>query len=331
MLETSIAMGGMTLKNRFVMSPIALEKSDRGAVTQELLDFYDERTRGGYFGFVIVENSCVHEEGRTTPNQLSCAKDEDIPGLSKLADILHKNGSRAVVQLSYAGAAAKKDVITHETVSPSGIPNPNGGLGPGELQNTHAMTQTEINAVVKSFAEAAVRVQKAGFDGVELQVASGYLLNQFFSPLTNHRADDYTGQTLEGRLKLTQDIISAIRNAAGRGFCRGVRIGGDYTEGGNTVEDCAEAANILEDAGLDFIDISGGLCFFVRPGHNEAGYFSDASEAVKRKVKIPVILSGGFKTRDEAEKTLAAGQSDLIGFGRIISAHPDYPKKIMES
>ena len=328
MLEQKIAMGSLTLKNRLVMAPYALEKSDKGAVTEDLLKFYEERTKSGHVGLVVIENSCVHEEGRTTPNQLSCAHDEDIDGLSRLAATIHKSGAAAVIQFCYAGAAAKKGVIDHESVSPSGIANPYGILGPGELQETHAMTQEEIDGVVAAFAEAALRAKKAGFDGVELQSSTGYLLNQFFSPLTNHRTDRYTGQTVAGRIQLHREILAAIRKAVGAGFCLGIRIGSDYMEGGSTPEDCAEAAGRMEQD-LDFLDVSGGLCFFFRPGHKEPGYFSDTAEAIKKNVHLPVILAGGMKTRQDAESFLRSGKADLIGFGRSMANRPSFFEELM--
>lgn len=319
MLEKEIKIRHCKLNNRLVMAPVALEKSDKGKVSNKLLAHYEERARGGCIGLVISEHTFVREDGRASRNQLSTAKDNDIAGLTMLADVIHKRGSKAVVQISHAGAAITSKVVTCEGISPSGIANPNGALGGRELQATHAMSVEEIHEIVKAFAQAAVRVKKAGFDGVEIHSAHGYLLNQFYSPLTNHRRDEYNGNTIPGRTKIHQEIIKSVRKAVGSDLLIGIRLGAcDYMPGGSTVEDGVKAAEIFEAVGADFIDVSGGMCFFTRPGHKEPGYFGDASAAIKRSVSIPVILAGGVKTRVDAEKLLLEDKADLIASGREI-------------
>ncbi len=331
-LKQTIRVGKTEINNRLVMAPVALEKSNAGKVTKELLDYYDVRTKGGYTGFVIIEHSFIREDGRASMNQLSSSDDSDIAGLTKLADIIHKNGSKTVMQISHAGAAAKKDVVLMEGISPSGISNPNKVLGKGDLQDTHEMSHKEIDLVIQAFVDAAIRVKKAGFDGVELHSAHGYLLNQFFSPITNKRTDDYTGRTIEGRIKLHIQIIQAIRETAGEDFLLGMRLGGcDYMEGGSTIDEAAIAAPKLVEAGLDFMDISGGLCFFIRAGHNEAGYFGDLSEAVKKTISVPVILAGGVTNGIDAEKLLTENKADMIAVGRPISQKESWAKEVIES
>ena len=146
------------------------------------------------------------------------------------------------------------------------------------------MTVGEIQAVVEAFAQAACRAQEAGFDGVELHAAHGYLLNQFYSTLTNHRTDAYTGATLAGRLRFLLEAVEAVRAAVGQELLLAVRLGaGDDMQGGTTVEDSVRACQLLEQAGVDLLDISGGFCGPYRGGSKEQGYFSDWSQTVKRR------------------------------------------------
>ncbi|MCD8020825.1 MAG: NADH:flavin oxidoreductase [Clostridiales bacterium] len=330
MLEKSITVGNVNLKNRLVMAPVALEKSDAGKVSEKLLSYYDERTQGGHIGLVVMEHSFVRTDGRASKNQLSVSSDTDIAGLSRLAKTIHKNGSLAIMQISHTGGAVKEGVTDEEAISPSEQANPLGALGQGTIQSSRAMSQQDIDSIIRSFTDAALRVKEAGFDGCELHSAHGYLLNQFYSPLTNKRTDAYCGNDLSGRIRLHLQIIQSVRDAVGKDFLLSMHFGGcDYTEGGSSIEDAVAAAVEFEKAGLHLLDMSGGMCFFLRPGHTENGYFSDLSKAVKQAVSIPVIVAGGVTSRDDAEDLLAKDCADLIGVGRPISQNADWAKTAM--
>lgn len=319
-LNEEIKVGNKKLKNRLVMAPIALEKSDHGKVTEELLSYYDKRTKSSNIGLVVTEHSFIREDGRASKNQLSISEDSDIIGLKKLSNIIHKNGSKVIIQISHAGSAAKKEVTNLEAISPSGLLNPIGALGGGGSKNSKIMTKKDIDEIVNSFVNAAIRAKKAGFDGCEIHSAHGYLLNQFYSPLTNKRTDEYNGNTIDGRVLIHLEIIREIRKALGDDFIISMRFGGcDYTNGGSTINDSVKASIEFEKAGLDILDVSGGMCFFTRAGHNESGYFSDMTEKIKEEVSIPVILTGGIKSKSEADQLLRDKKSDMIGIGRAIS------------
>lgn len=170
------------------------------------------------------------------------------------------------------------------------------------------MTARQIHEVTAWFAQAALRAKQAGFDGVEIHSAHGYLLNQFFSPLANHREDEYGAQSVENRVRFHREVLKAVREAVGSDFPVAIRLGGcDYQAGGSTVEDCVEACKIFAQSGADLLDLTGGMNGFVRPGHNEAGYFRDMSVPVRQAVHIPVLLTGGVTTLDQARKLLADG------------------------
>ena len=179
------------LHNRLIMPPMATSKAEKdGKITQEILNYYDEKSRGGYVSLFIIEHSFITQAGKADPGQLSVASDDMIEGLKELADVIHKNGSKAILQINHAGSAADSEVTGLETVSSSDVVHPRLGNISREL------TQEEIKEIVDQFKQAAIRAKKAGFDGVEIHSAHGYLLNQFFSPITNKRTDEYGGDTL---------------------------------------------------------------------------------------------------------------------------------------
>ena len=194
------------------------------------------------------------------------------------------------------------------------------------------MTHEDMQKVVRDFAAAARRAKEAGFDGVEIHSAHGYLLNQFYSPLANHRTDKYGPGSIESRVKLHLEVIQAVRAAVGADYLVALRLGaGDYMDGGSTAADGAAAARLFEQAGIDLLDISGGICGYIRPGVTGQGYFSDLTEAVKSAVSLPVILTGGITEIDAAETLLEQGKADLIGVGRAMLKDSSWAKNAMLS
>ena len=312
-LDQPLVFGRVDLKNRLVMPPMATAKAGPdGSVSNELIDYYDEKSLGGHISLIIIEHSYVSLEGKASEKQLSIAKDSDVAGLRKLSDIIHIHGSKAVMQINHAGSAAGFAITGIYPVSPSAVANPRTGMLPREL------TKKEIQEIVLQFRNAAIRVQKAGFDGVEIHSAHGYLLNQFFSPLTNRRKDEYGGD-VQGRIRIHLDIIEAVREAVGNDFMILLRLGAsDYTPGGSTVEDSTVAALAFEKAGLDLLDISGGFCGYTVHGLSGQGFFAPLTQAMKRVVSIPVLLTGGITDPAAAECLLSEGKADLIGVGRAI-------------
>ncbi|MBQ1778051.1 MAG: tRNA-dihydrouridine synthase, partial [Acidaminococcaceae bacterium] len=204
---------------------------------------------------------------------------------------------------------------------PGGKPNP---------EKPRPLTVNEIHALEQAYFKAAKRAMAAGYDGINLHSAHAYLLDQFFSPITNKRTDEYNGYTLEGRTRIHMELIKGLREVIGEKALFALRLGGcDYTAGGTTIEDAVWACKRFEEAGVDLLDISGGTCCFVRKGHTYPGYFGDISEAVKKEVHIPVLLTGGVKTVEDAERLLQEGKADMIGVGRVITAKPDWGKELL--
>lgn len=318
LLTEPLRVKSVLLRNRLVMPPMATEKSvGEGKVSQALLDYYDEKTKGGYFGLVVTEHSYVNKQGQASKGQVSFASDEDVPGLSKLVEAIHRNGSKAIAQINHAGGKAISALGGGSTApAPTAMPYTTTR---GEAVSAHTMSQEEIDAVIEDFAAAAKRAKEAGFDGVEIHSAHGYLLSQFYSPLTNKRTDAYTGATIEGRTRLHCQIIAAVRAAVGPDYLVALRLGAcDYTEGGATREDAVSACRIFERAGVDLFDISGGICGYRGEGSKEEGYFGKDSATVREAVDAPVIVTGGVRTPEGAERILQQEQADFVGVGRAV-------------
>lgn len=316
----------LTLNNRLVFPPMATEKSSEGGkLGQGILDYYDEKSKGGYIPLIIIEHSFINEQGKASKGQLCVADDRNNEGLKELAKVIHKNGSKAVMQINHAGSATTSEVTGQEIVGSSAVMHPRGKEMPREV------TKEEIKEVVKNFKDAAKRVKDAGFDAVEIHSAHGYLLNQFYSPITNKRTDEYGGDVLN-RIKIHLEVIKAVREAVGEDFPVLLRLGAcDYMEGGNTIEDAKIVAKEFEKAGIDILDVSGGLRGYIIPGVTGQGYFGDVTKGIKEVVKMPVILTGGITEVQAAEQLLEDGKADLIGVGRAIYKDSTWAKNAIES
>ena len=329
MIEKPLEQGRVKLKNRIVMPPIATYKSNEdGQVTDGIIEHYRERAAGGQVGLIVTEHSYINMQGRANAKQLSIARDSDVEGLKRLTDAIHAEGPKVIAQLNHAGSAAPSEVtgMAPVSASPVVLPTPqvmgDGGI-PKEL------TEEEIKQVVCDFRDAAKRAKEAGYDGVEIHSAHAYLLNQFYSPLTNHRSDGYGGELI-GRMRIHREVIQAVRECIGDEMIISLRLGGcDYMDGGSTIEDSVKASKLLEEWGVDMISVSGGMCRYTREGHEEPGYFSDMSREIKKALSIPVLLTGGVNDIKDGEELLKKGAADLIGVGRALMKDPQWAVKAM--
>ena len=301
-------------KNRLIMPPMAIAKAEAdGYVTEQILEYYSEKTKNGGFSAVIVEHNYVDAQGKAHNGQMSVAEDGAIAGLKKLAQVIKKNGSKAILQISHGGSMCKSQVTGQEVVAPSPVISPTGRND----QLPKELTVEEIKSIKEKFVKAADRAKEAGFDGVELHSAHGYLLDQFLSPLSNKRQDEYGGNILN-RIKIHLEIIKAIKEQLGSNYPLFIRIGaGDFMDGGLEIEDTIMAAKEFEKAGVDVIDISGGMCFYTIEDKSP-GYFQSITKPVFDNVSIPVILTGGIKTGDDVKNILKKNTCDLVGVGRAV-------------
>ena len=321
-----INIGTMRIKNRFVMSPMGTVFSkDVKEEHERRLAYYEARAKGGV-GMVIVEAACVDPDGRILLGQIPTYDDESIPLLKRYADTIKKHGARAVIQLHHGGGAASSSLIGKTPVAPSPIPPRPRGEIPREL------TIPEIKQIIRRFGEAALRAKKAGFDGVELHGAHGYLFVQFFTPAFNKRTDEYGG-SLENRARFYMEAFQAVRDKVGPDYPVWFRINARHfnLEGGITLEDSKKLAKMMEEAGADAVNIS---CY----GYGRENFANLAStpgglaylaEAIKKEVNIPVIAIG-MMTPEVGERLLQEGKADLIAIGRGFLADPEIPKKAME-
>ncbi len=313
-IKDRVKCKNFTLKNRVVHPPMATSRSDEnGHVTEAVLDYYREKTQFKAFSVVIVEHSYVEKRGIAAKGQTSIADDSDIEGMSKVAKIIKENEAIAILQISHAGCSARSKLMGMPPVSPSGIMNPYCK----STDTPVALTLPEIERLRQLFIDAAIRAYKAGFDGVELHSAHGYLLNQFLSPITNKREDKYGGD-IYSRIRLHLEIISGIRKELGEKFSIFVRMGaGDFVDGGLSEEDAVTAALEFEKAGVEVLDISGGICFYSIKD-SRAGYFDVISKPIFDAVSIPVILTGGVKKGSDIVDILGRDVCDLVGVGRSL-------------
>ena len=310
------------LNTKIVMPPMATETSDGGKVTEELCEFYRLRAENPFVGMIITEHMYIEERGKATKGQMSAADDRVVDGLKKLTNTVHETnpGLKIVAQINHAGGRTTSEVTGCEKISASAYEY-NGSI-------CREMTAEEIQDVADGFANAARRVKEGGYDGVEIHSAHGYLLCQFYSPVTNQRTDEYGTQSMENRLRFHKLVLEKVRAAVGEDFPVFVRLGGcDYMEGGSTEEDAVEAAKLLESYGADLIDVSGGMCSYRRPEHTEPGYFGSMSKKIKEAVSIPVIVTGGVETMDQAERLIQDGAADLVGVGRALLKDPSWTGK----
>ena len=317
MIEQTIQVGNLQLRGRIVMPPMATEQADGGLVTPGMGAYYAARAKNPEIGLIITEHSYIEMRGKASRGQVSIAEDEAIEGLSTITKAIHAaaEGIKVFAQINHAGGYTSRDITGTEPVSAS--------AGILKQEPARALTKDEILQIEELFAQAARRAQLAGYDGVEIHSAHSYLLNQFYSPLTNHRTDEYGSQTMENRLRMHLETIQKVREKVGENFPIAVRLGGcDYTPGGSTIEDSVEASLMLQKAGVDLLDLSGGMCRYILEGVSEPGWFGQMTHQIKQQVSVPVLLTGGIKTRAEAETLLEQGAADLIGIGRALLKEP---------
>jgi NADPH2 dehydrogenase len=268
---------------------------------------------------LIVEHAYVSPGGKLSPKQLGIYDDELIGGLEKLAGSVHAVGTPVVVQITHAGGVGNCKVIGGEPV------------GPSATGKARELTRSEIEALVEEFAVAAERAVKAGFDGVELHGAHGFLLNQFFSPLLNKREDEYGG-SLENRMRFPLMVVEKVRESVG-GRLLLYRLGSDdLAANGTHVEDSAAFAVKLEQCGVDVVDVSGGLCGSEpKQLRGVKGYFVPQAYEIKKAVKVPVIGVGGITEAEYADRLIRDGKVDLVAVGRALWKDPKWAEKAVEA
>lgn len=327
-LFSAITIKSTRFKNRIVMPPMVCfgYAGEDGRVTEKNIAHYEARARGGV-GTIIVEATCVNQNGRLSPTQLGLWSDEFINGFSKIAQTCHQYGAKVLVQIHSAGLMAPKSV-TEDTVAPSDY---TGKSRFGTAISARPLSLNEIHQIQDDFAAAAVRAKKAGLDGVELHGAHGYLISQFFSPLRNHRLDSYGG-SLANRTRFASEIIPKIRKAIGDDFIIACRIGCNEPD----LQTSIEIAKRLEAAGLDLLHVSTGVDTnpvttkdgpFQVPLDFKYNWVVFGGTEIKRNVSIPVIVVNGVRTPEQAGYLVENELADFVALGKGLLVDPEWANK----
>ena len=322
-LFTNSAINSMVLKNRFVRSATweGMAGED-GAVTPKLIDTMSALANGGV-GLIISSHAYVSPEGQAGPWQLGIYKDELMEGLQKMTTAVHDAGGKIVAQLAHAGQAAAAAISKRTPLVVSDF----DGLMKSPRKE---ITEGDIRFMVTAFADAARRAKDSGFDGVELHAAHGYLLNQFLSPAFNRRQDEYGG-SVANRARIILDALRAVRETVGRDFPVLVKMNSqDFIENGLTLDDSLKAAVLLEAAGIDAIELSGGMVGSGKLTPSRTGinseeteaYFREEARAFKKQISVPLILVGGLRSLEVAEGLMEEGVADYISMCRPFIREP---------
>ena len=322
-----IKINSMDVKNRIYLPAMHMAMARDFEVTDQLTAFYEERAKGGA-GMIVVGFATVDEQSGSTLN-IGAHKDEFIPGLARLAEAINRHGCRSCVQLNHAGRYNFSFFMDgKQPVAPSPIASRMTGETPKEL------TRDEIKGIVDSFAQAALRVKKAGYDAVEILSGTGYLISEFLSPITNQRTDEYGG-SLENRMRFGLEVVQAVRAAVGDDYPIIVRLNGnDFMPKGQGREELRQyAVALANQGGVD------ALCINV--GWHEArvqqittsvprGAFSYLARGIKESVGIPVIASHRINDPGAARELISDGMCDMAAMGRSLIADPYLPQKAQE-
>ena len=367
-LFTPIKIGNVEIKNRIAMAPMLMDFGQfDGRTTEQLMNYYEERAKGGT-GLIITEITRVNDRtGAAAFAQLGMSQDYQIEGMSKLADRIHSHGAKLFVQLHHpgrqnmgllmgtlplsiacdkampffkdvlykvvpAGKILMKHHIVPRVVAPSKCENSYFSDG-----NNRELRKSEIKGLIKDFIAAAERVKKAGCDGVQLHASHGYLLQQFLSPNTNHRTDEYGG-SLENRMRFILEIIAGIKEKCGEDFPIIVRLTVDECYEmigkpgkGYDLKEGVEMAKRLEKAGVNAIDVSSAsydtFNYWLEPTSFKCGWRKYMAAAVKEAVSIPVIAANLIRSPEQAEAQLQEGTQDMISLGRPHIADPYWASK----
>ncbi|EPX63171.1 putative FMN oxidoreductase [Cystobacter fuscus DSM 2262] len=332
LLFSPLRLRGVTLKNRIVVSPMCQYSSEDGFANDWHFVHLGSRAVGGA-GLIILEASAVEAIGRITPQDLGIYKDEHVEPLARIVKFLHEQGAVAGIQLAHAGRKASSSPPSlggapiapnarggWTPVSSSGLPfDPRNPVAPT------ALDEAGIQRIIRSFAEAADRARAAGFRVVEIHGAHGYLLHEFFSPLSNQRTDRYGG-SFENRVRLIREVTRAVRQRWPEELPIFVRLSAtDWVEEGWSVEDSVALAKLLKEDGADLIDCSsGGAVPGVRIPAGP-GYQVPLSERVRREADIATGTVGFIQSAFQAESTLRTGQADVVLLAREMLRDPYWP------
>lgn len=315
-LFSNIKIKNLELKNRIVMAPMCMVVADNEGYAKDWhVIHYGSRAIGGT-GLIILEATAVESRGRIKDRDLGIWDDSHIEGLAKIVKSSKELGAKVGIQLAHAGR--KCEVKSEKIIAPSPLAFDDSYPTPRE------MTKEDIETVINSFKEGARRANEAGFDTIEIHGAHGYLINEFLSPLTNKREDEYGGN-LENRTRFLREIIREVKTVWPEEKPIILRVSGEeYVDNGNHPEDLVDIINLVKDEGIDIIDVSSGA---VVPANIDVypGYQVPFAEIIKKGTGLPVIAGGLITKGEMAEEILKNNRADFVFLGRELLRNPYWP------
>lgn len=333
LLFTPITLpNGTTIKNRFFKSAMSEGMGTRDFQPKKNIATLYKRWAEGGTGLIITGNIMVDPKGTAEPGNIVFDKNSNMEILKNWANQGQQHGAKVMVQLNHPGKQVPK-TIAKETVAPSAVPL---GNGLNKLFSTpRALTTSEVEELVQKFVTSAKVAKEAGFSGVQIHAAHGYLISQFLSPHDNRRTDKYGG-SLENRMRFLKEIYLGMREELGKDFTIGIKINStDFKEDGLTEEDSLKTIIELANLGLDFVEISGGT--YERPAMMGATskstnqvFFAEYSTKLKQKIEIPVVVTGGIRSINAMNTLLNDNTTDFIGIARPLTIDPNIPNKIKQ-
>jgi 2,4-dienoyl-CoA reductase-like NADH-dependent reductase (Old Yellow Enzyme family) len=329
---------GVVLPNRLAKAATSEHLASRhGAPTEQLITAYRRLARSGT-GMMISGNVMVDGSAMEAPRNVVIEDGRHLAELRRWAAVTEGTGTRFLLQLSHPGRQTMRGNVVagrrHDVVAPSAVPLAIGGrLFPAP----RALGEQEIEAIVRRFATAARITAEAGFDGVELHAAHGYLLSQFLSPLVNRRTDQWGG-SLENRMRFLLEVVRAVRAAVPESFVVAVKLNSaDFQRGGFDADDAIVVAKALESEGVHLIEVSGGsyesqamLTGVAESTQQREAYFLDSAERFAEELTVPLMVTGGFRTKAGMTAAVASGAVDIIGLARPIAHDPDFPRRLLD-
>ncbi len=325
-LFTPYKIGSISIPNRLIRSATAERMaSEDGTPLPSMIELYRNLAAGGA-GLIITGHFYVHPNGKAHPEMTGVYSDDLIPGLILLSEAVHQEGGLIAAQINHGGMNSSdwKDPMAPSTVKLAGMERP-----------AREMTINEIEETIRNFGQAARRVKEAGFDGVQIHSAHGYLISEFLSPITNQRTDHWGGD-FDRRLNFLREVYTSVRQNVGPDFPVLVKLGmEDYPENGLSAADGALIASYLEAMGMDAIEISSGIG---KPGvgsihkgvrtEAEEAYFRPLAKLARQSTRLPLSLVGGMRSRNVMESVLASGDADFISICRPLIREPNFPNML---
>jgi len=324
-LFSPMKIGNIEIANRLVVTPMVTYCCNQdGTATEQYIAYHEAKAKGGW-GLIFTEDYAIDPAGKAFRCIAGLWDDGQIAGHSELTKRVHQYNCKIFAQIYHAGRQTKSDITGFQPVAPSPIPCPK------DLEMPHELSIDEIQILVEKFGDAAFRAKKAGFDGIEIHGAHGYLVAQFMSPYSNKRTDKYGGHLLN-RMRFSLEIITNIREKVGRDFGMSFRLSTEeFVPGGRTIEDTKAIAIILEEAGVDVLSLNAGVYAsidrVVPPAQVCHGWLADHAAEVKKVINIPVIVAGRINDPFVANAIVASGKTDFVGMARASLADPELPNK----